>query len=58
MTKDNDRQILIDQRLEQDRETIKLTNFLIASNQLNLAVNRIYYGMFYAVTALAIKNTE
>ncbi len=56
MIKDNDRQILIDYRLEQARETIKLTEFLIDSNQLNVAVNRIYYGMFYAVTALAIKH--
>jgi uncharacterized protein (UPF0332 family) len=54
MIKDNDRKILIDYRLEQARETIKLTEFLIDSNQLNVAVNRIYYGMFYAVTALAI----
>ena len=56
MIKDNDRKILIDYRLEQARETIKLTEFLIDSNQLNVAVNRIYYGMFYAVTALAIKH--
>jgi uncharacterized protein (UPF0332 family) len=56
MIKDNDRQILIDYRLEQARETIKLTEFLIDSNQLNVAVNRIYYGMFYSVTALAIKH--
>jgi uncharacterized protein (UPF0332 family) len=55
MIKDNDRQILIDYRLQQARETIKLSEFLIDSNQLNVAVNRIYYGMFYAVTALAIK---
>ena len=53
--KDNDRHILINYRLEQARETIKLSGFLIDSNQLNVAVNRIYYGMFYAVTALAIK---
>jgi uncharacterized protein (UPF0332 family) len=56
MIKDNDRQILIDYRLEQARETIKLSGFLIDSNQLNVAVNRIYYGMFYVVSALAIKN--
>ncbi len=29
--------------------------FLIDSNELTVAVNRIYYGMYYAVTALAIK---
>ena len=56
MIKDNHRQTLIDYRLEQARETINLTEFLIDSNQLNVAVNRIYYGMFYSVTALAIKH--
>ncbi len=56
MINDDDRQVLIDYRLEQARETIKLTEFLIDCNQLNVAVNRIYYGMFYSVTALAIKH--
>jgi uncharacterized protein (UPF0332 family) len=55
MISDNDRKILIDYRLEQASETIKLSEFLIDAGQLNVAVNRIYYGMFYAVTALALK---
>jgi uncharacterized protein (UPF0332 family) len=29
---------------------------LIDSNKLVVAVNRIYYGLYYAVTALAIKH--
>ncbi len=55
MIEENDRKILIDYRIEQAKETIKVSRFLIDSNQLAVAVNRIYYGMYYAVTALAIK---
>jgi len=55
MISENDRTILIDYRLEQAKETINVSRFLIDSNQFVVAVNRIYYGMYYAVTALAIK---
>ena len=30
-------------------------NFLIENNKLHLAVNRIYYGSFYILSALALK---
>lgn len=30
---------------------------MIDSDRLNVAVNRIYYGLYYVVTALAIKNS-
>lgn len=50
------RESLIEYRIEQAKETIELANFLIDSNRLVVAVNRIYYGLYYAVTALAIKN--
>jgi uncharacterized protein (UPF0332 family) len=56
MISEEDRKILIDYRIEQAKETIRISRFLIDSNQLAVAVNRIYYGMYYAVTALAIKN--
>lgn len=55
MINENDRQVLIDYRLEQAKETIRVSRFLIDSNQLVVAVNRIYYGMYYALTALAVK---
>lgn len=55
MINEDDRKILIDYRLEQAKETIAVSKFLIDSNELVVAVNRIYYGMYYAVTALAIK---
>ncbi len=49
-----DRSNLIHYRLKQAKETIALVNFLMDNNQLILAANRIYYGMYYALTALAI----
>ncbi len=55
MINGNDRQELINYRLEQATETIGLAKFLIESGKLVVAVNRIYYGMYYAITALAIK---
>lgn len=56
MIKDEDRQSLINYRLEQAKDTVELSRFLIDSKNLVVAVNRIYYGLFYAVTALAIKH--
>lgn len=56
MIKDEDRQSLINYRLEQAKDTVELSRFLIDSNKLVVAVNRIYYGLYYAVTALAIKH--
>jgi uncharacterized protein (UPF0332 family) len=55
MINDRDRNILIDYRLDQARNTISEVNTLIEANLLNIAVNRIYYGMFYCLTALALK---
>jgi uncharacterized protein (UPF0332 family) len=55
MISETDRKALINYRLEQAIETVKVSKFLIDSNQLVVAVNRIYYGMYYALTALAIE---
>ena len=55
MIQDNDREILIKYRLDQSRQTIGEVNKLIESDLLNIAVNRIYYGLFYSLTALALK---
>jgi len=57
MINENDRESLVKYRFEQAKETIKLAKFLIDSGKLVVAVNRIYYGIFYSVTALAIKNS-
>jgi uncharacterized protein (UPF0332 family) len=56
MIDDNDRQSLIDYRLRQATDTIELANFLTTNGKYIIAVNRIYYGMYYALTALALKN--
>lgn len=56
MINENDRSFLISYRMQQAKETIELVKFLIDSDKLFIAVNRIYYGLYYSVTALAIKN--
>lgn len=56
MIDDKDRLALIKYRLEQALDTIEVVDFLINANKLTVAVNRIYYGLFYSVTALAIYN--
>lgn len=53
----NDRNALANYRMQQAFETIELAKFLAENNKLVIAVNRIYYGMYYALTALAIKNS-
>ena len=55
MIKDDDREILIQYRLNQSMQTIGEVSKLIESDLLNIAVNRIYYGIFYSLTALALK---
>lgn len=56
MITDDDRVALIEYRLNQAFETMELAKFLLSSDKLVIAVNRIYYGMYYALTALALKN--
>ncbi len=51
----SDRNILIGYRLNQAKETIEEVNKLIETGLLKVAVNRVYYGMFYCLTALALK---
>ena len=55
MIQDNDRKILIEYRLEQAKNAIIEVEKLISINFLNVAVNRIYYGIFYCLNALALK---
>lgn len=46
---------LIKYRLEQARDTIDVVDLLIQNDKLSSAINRIYYGMFYSLLALAHK---
>jgi uncharacterized protein (UPF0332 family) len=57
MIDDIDRNALISYRMQQAFDTIELAKFLTNSQKLVIAVNRIYYGMYYALTALALKNS-
>lgn len=45
---------LIRLRLEQAHETVRSTEHLVEIGDYRTALNRIYYGMFYAVLALAL----
>ena len=53
---DEDRELLINNYLEKSRTTIKKVEFLVDNNEYQLAVNRIYYGIYYSLSALAIKH--
>lgn len=55
MINNNDREILIQYRLDQAEQTIGEVSKLIEMDLLNVAVNRVYYGIFYSLTALALK---
>lgn len=55
MINTEDRDSLIKYRIEQAKNTIELADFLLNSNKYIVCVNRIYYGMYYALTALALK---
>jgi uncharacterized protein (UPF0332 family) len=46
---------LVKLRLEQAEETYEAAELLLANSKYGAALNRIYYGMFYAVSALGIK---
>lgn len=57
MIEDIDRDALVKYRINQAIETSELAIFLVNNDKLVIAVNRIYYGMYYALTALALKNS-
>ncbi|MGD2087882.1 MAG: HEPN domain-containing protein [Candidatus Aminicenantes bacterium] len=52
---EKDRDTLIKYRIEQAHEAIEEAELSINHNKLKMAVNRIYYGMFYILSALALK---
>jgi uncharacterized protein (UPF0332 family) len=49
-----EREILIKYRTEQAHEAVGEARFLIDHDKFKLAVNRIYYGMFYILSSLAL----
>ncbi|GBD89164.1 HEPN domain protein [bacterium BMS3Abin03] len=55
MTSKDDNRLLIEYRLKQAQETILEVEKLINENLLKVAVNRIYYGIYYSLCSLALK---
>ena len=56
MTASYNKEDLINYHIEQADNTIQEIPLLIESELYKTAVNRIYYGMFYALLALALKH--
>ena len=52
---DNDRTELIKYRIDLAKDTENDVSLLIEHDRLRAAINRIYYGMFYALMALGLK---
>ena len=52
---DKDRAELIQYRLDEAKDTQTDVALLISHDRLRAAINRIYYGMFYALLALGLK---
>ena len=53
---EKNRQDLIEHNIEKAFNTQKEVKFLIKNEYYSLALNRIYYGIFYIISALAIKD--
>ncbi len=53
---EKERQYLIERRIKKAVNAIDDVQFLIDNDKLVIAVNRIYYGIFYSVSALALKH--
>jgi uncharacterized protein (UPF0332 family) len=51
-----DKEELINYRIERSKGTIEEAKLAIDNNKFHLAENRIYYSIFYLVSALALKN--
>lgn len=54
--KESDKSILIQHRINQSLKALEDVKFLLDNKKLSLASNRIYYAVFYIVSAIAIKN--
>ena len=53
--KDDEKNALIEHRIARATDAIEEVSFLIKNKKFLLAVNRIYYGMFYILSALSLK---
>jgi uncharacterized protein (UPF0332 family) len=53
---EENRQQLIKYHIEKSKQAVEDVKFLIENKKLYLAANRIYYGIFYILSALALKH--
>ena len=53
--KADEKNALIEHRISKAMAAIDEVDFLISNKKFLLAVNRIYYGMFYILSALSLK---
>jgi hypothetical protein len=56
MSSSYNKEDLIKYRIEQAEKTIQEISLLITNGLYKTAVNRVYYGMFYMLLALALKH--
>ena len=54
--KDEDRKALIEHRISKADDAVRDVEFLIKGQRPLLAINRIYYGIFYMLSALSLKH--
>jgi uncharacterized protein (UPF0332 family) len=54
--KEEDRKALINHRISKADDAVRDVEFLIKSKRPLLATNRIYYGIFYILSALSLKH--
>lgn len=52
---DQDREQLIKNHIDKSIQAVEDVDFLIKSKKLHLAANRIYYGIYYILSALALR---
>ncbi|MCL6097421.1 MAG: HEPN domain-containing protein [Bacteroidetes bacterium] len=49
-------EMLINIRIQQSEAALREVEFLLEHKMLSLATNRIYYSIFYAISAISIKD--
>ena len=54
---DKDRRALIEHRIDKSREALYDAQYLLDGGRCTGAVNRIYYGVFHALSALALRHS-
>jgi uncharacterized protein (UPF0332 family) len=53
--REEERSIIIQYRIKQAGQALDDADFLLKNKRLSLAANRIYYALFYSISAIALK---